>query len=288
MSNEYDYLFKCKEPLLQRFCNDFIKLVLLVGDAGTGKSQLLSRFAEDTFTDIYISTIGVDFKIRSITRDAWTVKLQLWVCEFVVMIICSYTPLDRTRPGKNDSAPLPLPITAALMVPYRRNRKRERKRTREPEKENERKRTRERERENENEREEQERGREERKRRARKRTRTSDGEITSLFLAILLVYDITNRDSFQNLNMWRDEIARYSQDNVPIMVVGNKCDREEQRSVSTTEAEEYCRSTGVRFLEVSCKNGINVEQAFEMMVDGTHFLSHPIPQIFKPTHPVAH
>jgi len=171
MSNEYDYLFKCKEPLLQRFCNDFIKLVLLVGDAGTGKSQLLSRFAEDTFTDIYISTIGVDFKIRSITRDAWTVKLQLWVCEFVVMIICSYTPLDRTRPGKNDSAPLPLPITAALMVPYRRNRKRERKRTREPEKENERKRTRERERENENEREEQERGREERKRRARKRKR---------------------------------------------------------------------------------------------------------------------
>jgi len=76
------------------------KLVLLVGDAGTGKSQLLSRFAEDTYTDTYISTIGVDFKIRSITRDGWTVKLQLWVCEFVVndlILIWRWTGHGRAR-----------------------------------------------------------------------------------------------------------------------------------------------------------------------------------------------
>jgi len=59
---DYDYLFK----------------LVLIGDSGVGKSCLLLRFADDNFTDSYISTIGVDFRFRTITIDDKTVKLQIW------------------------------------------------------------------------------------------------------------------------------------------------------------------------------------------------------------------
>ncbi|CAD0057558.1 unnamed protein product [Aureobasidium pullulans] len=52
-------------------------LLLLIGDSGVGKSCLLLRFADDTYTESYISTIGVDFKIRTIELDGKTVKLQI-------------------------------------------------------------------------------------------------------------------------------------------------------------------------------------------------------------------
>lgn len=47
------------------------------GDSGVGKSCLLLRFADDTYTESYISTIGVDFKIRTIELEGKTVKLQI-------------------------------------------------------------------------------------------------------------------------------------------------------------------------------------------------------------------
>jgi len=62
---------------------DFLFKILIVGESGVGKSCLLLRFADDTFTESFISTIGVDFKIKRITMNdkngnPKTLKLQIW------------------------------------------------------------------------------------------------------------------------------------------------------------------------------------------------------------------
>jgi len=58
----YDYMFK----------------VLLLGDAGVGKTSLMWRFSDDVFNHTYISTIGIDFKLRTIDVQGQKVRLQVW------------------------------------------------------------------------------------------------------------------------------------------------------------------------------------------------------------------
>jgi len=57
---------------------DYLIKLLLIGDSGVGKSAILMRFADDTFTSSFITTIGIDFKIRTITLDGKRIKLQIW------------------------------------------------------------------------------------------------------------------------------------------------------------------------------------------------------------------
>ena len=52
--------------------------MLLIGSSGVGKSSLLVRFADDMFTDNFMPTIGVDFKIKTIEVDGKKIKLQIW------------------------------------------------------------------------------------------------------------------------------------------------------------------------------------------------------------------
>lgn len=57
---------------------DYLVKLVVVGDSGVGKSSLLLRFADNLFSDGYISTIGVDFKIKTVVIGGKTVKVQLW------------------------------------------------------------------------------------------------------------------------------------------------------------------------------------------------------------------
>ncbi|KAJ2614821.1 ras GTPase [Coemansia sp. RSA 1365] len=163
MNPEYDYLFK----------------LLLIGDSGVGKSCLLLRFADDTYTESYISTIGVDFKIRTIELDGKTVKLQIW-----------------------DTA-------------------------------------------------------------GQERFRTITSSYYRGAHGIIVVYDVTDSETFGNVKQWLQEIDRYASEGVNKLLVGNKSDLE--RSVDFTEASEFAESLSIPFLETSAKNSSNVEKAFMTM-----------------------
>jgi len=165
MNPEYDYLFK----------------LLLIGDSGVGKSCLLLRFADDTYTESYISTIGVDFKIRTIELDGKTVKLQIW-----------------------DTA-------------------------------------------------------------GQERFRTITSSYYRGAHGIIVVYDVTDADTFANVKQWLQEIDRYACDGVNKLLVGNKSDLTNKKVVEYGVAKEFADQLGISMLETSAKNATNVEQAFLTM-----------------------
>ncbi|KAI0668357.1 GTP-binding protein ypt1 [Trametes maxima] len=165
MPEGYDYLFK----------------LLLIGDSGVGKSCLLLRFAEDAFTDSYLSTIGVDFKIRTIDLEGKTVKLQIW-----------------------DTA-------------------------------------------------------------GQERFRTIAAAYYRGAHGIIMVYDVTESETFSNVKGWIQEIERYASEGVKKLIIGNKSDLVERKVVEYSVAKEFADSLSIPFIETSAKNSTNVEEAFTLM-----------------------
>ena len=159
---EYDYLFK----------------LIIIGDSGIGKSCLLNRFADDAYTDSYISTIGVDFKIRTLEIDGRVVKLQIW-----------------------DTA-------------------------------------------------------------GQERFRTITSSYYRGAHGIMLVYDITNPESFTNLNQWLNEVEAYAKDDIRKILIGTKSDLADKRKVAFADALEYAKSHGMEYVETSAKTALNIELAF--------------------------
>lgn len=164
---------------LERNAEDYSHLfkLLLIGDSGVGKSSLLLRFADNSYTGNYITTIGVDFKIRTITIDGQRVKLQIW-----------------------DTA-------------------------------------------------------------GQERFRT----ITSTYYrgthGVIVVYDVTNANTFKSIQRWLLEIEQYC-NTVSKVLVGNKNDDETKKVVSTNEAKSLANSYDIDLVETSAKEDINVEEVF--------------------------
>lgn len=82
---------------------------------------------------------------------------------------------------------------------------------------------------------------------------------------IIVVYDVTDNESFNNVKQWLHEIDRYAAENVNKLLVGNKSDLTGKRVVSTEQGKEFADSLGIEFLETSAKTSSNVEQAFLTM-----------------------
>ena len=78
----------------------------------------------------------------------------------------------------------------------------------------------------------------------------------------LLVYDITDRDSFTKVRNWVKELRKIVGKNIVLVIAGNKADLEKHRQVSEEEAEEYATSVGAIHIQCSAKTGANVDQAF--------------------------
>ena len=82
---------------------------------------------------------------------------------------------------------------------------------------------------------------------------------------ILLIYDITDKDSFKNLQNWLIEIEKNANKNVLKVLIGNKSDLEEKRVVSFNEGKEFADTYGLKFIETSAKKNCNVNEAFETL-----------------------
>ena len=79
---------------------------------------------------------------------------------------------------------------------------------------------------------------------------------------LVLVYDITDRESFEKLNFWVDNIKNNAPENVKLILVGNKCDLANERKVSYEEGENYAKNLNIKFFEASARDGTNVNELF--------------------------
>jgi len=82
---------------------------------------------------------------------------------------------------------------------------------------------------------------------------------------IIVVYDITDAETFANVKQWLGEIEKHGTDGVKTLLVGNKSDLEEKRAVPYEEAKAFADEHGMPFLETSAKDDEGVEEAFMEM-----------------------
>jgi small GTP-binding protein len=84
----------------------------------------------------------------------------------------------------------------------------------------------------------------------------------------VMVYDITNKSSFEGLDSWLKEINEAAPKNIKIILVGNKSDRDDKRQISREAGQKYAKKHDMDFIEVSAKTGSSVSLIFEKLATG--------------------
>ncbi|XP_034513697.1 ras-related protein Rab-3D isoform X2 [Ailuropoda melanoleuca] len=130
---------------------DYMFKLLLIGNSSVGKTSFLFRYADDSFTPAFVSTVGIDFKVKTVYRHDKRIKLQIW-----------------------DTA-------------------------------------------------------------GQERYRTITTAYYRGAMGFLLMYDVANQESFTAVQDWATQIKTYSWDNAQVILVGNKCDLEDERVVPTED-----------------------------------------------------
>jgi len=172
--------------------------VILCGDAGVGKSSLLSVYVDGKFSDEYLQTIGANFLIKEIELSRVVDKLDL----------------------KNPNLKEDIKEKGFKLYFW-----------------------------------------------------DLGGQHDKLFsneyyfvqaVGAFIVYDILNRDSFENINFWFQKIKELSGD-IPLIILGNKIDRTRERAVFLEEVEKKAKEFKVQYMETSAKTNKNVDKAFESL-----------------------
>ena len=165
---------------------EFLYKILLLGDSSVGKTCFLLRYTENTFQEIHMSTIGLDYKLKNVQmEDGKMVKIQIW----------DTAGQDRFR---------------SITKNYYKG---------------------------------------------------AHG--------IILLYDVTNKNSFNNVRNWIGQIKEEVSEKVSIILVGNKVDDEEHRVVKTEEGEKIANEFKLMFFECSAKSGINIDTTFNELIKKT-------------------
>ena len=94
----------------------------------------------------------------------------------------------------------------------------------------------------------------------------------------LLVYDITKKTSFENIDKWISDLKNSGDENLSIILIGNKCDLENERKVTKEEAKEKAQFYKLAFIETSALNGTNIEKAFELLLNDIYIKYSQIPK----------
>jgi len=161
---------------------DHLFKILLIGDSGVGKSSILLRFTDDAFEEQMASTIGVDFKVKTIVLGGKTVKLTIW-----------------------DTA-------------------------------------------------------------GQERFRSLQSSYYRGCHGVCLVFDVNERESFEHLQTWLEELELYSTTPQTVkLLVGNKIDLK-QREVTADEAVAFARRQAMVYIETSAKTRDGIRQTFEEVV----------------------
>ena len=79
--------------------------------------------------------------------------------------------------------------------------------------------------------------------------------------AVILMYDITNKKTYNEISQWIKDIREYKGEGFPMILIGNKCDLEDERAVTFDQGKELANNYGLEFMETSNKDGTNIEEA---------------------------
>ena len=156
--------------------------VILIGDSGVGKTNIMSKFLKNQFMEESKATIGVEFGSKLFNHEGHKIKAQIW---------------DTAGQEKYKA------ITGAYY-------------------------------------------------------KGSKGA--------LVVYDITQKKTFKNIEKWVNDLKAAGDPKITIILIGNKNDLDDKRQVSKDQGEEKARSFGCAFLETSAYSGDNIDKAFNLMV----------------------
>ena len=86
----------------------------------------------------------------------------------------------------------------------------------------------------------------------------------------LLVYDITRKETFDNIDKWFSELKNSSNSDITAILIGNKCDLSNERKVTTEEAQKKAKLLNMAFMETSALDGSNIDKAFSELVSNVY------------------